>query len=385
MGKEINIVHYWAGSPILPNSKWLRTLKLIERSSEAGWNNWLILSKKPDDESLIKPFSDVGCKIVYQSRSKGNFDAGSIFRTFKLLRKIKCTLFHCNNDHTSPIIAAKLAGVPIRVWSKLAMSSYYEEGVDPSGLHKLMPSLRITTYIANKVLTISNAVKSELASQVGFENKMIVVDAPVPVHKYTAASSDCIRSEFQLKSSDMVITAVGHSVEVKGWDIALRAFALIVESAPNAKLLLVGKHTSTSFHAKLIQLIKDNNLTKNVTFLGSRRDIASILKASDIFIFPSRSEGVGAAVIESRASGLPSIGTNTGGIPEVIEDGINGFLFERDNHEQLAERMVQLISDPKLRDKFSHAALQGLDKYTIETYVDNVFLIYQDLLVDLRK
>lgn len=380
MLKKVNVVHYWGGSPAVPNSKWLRTLKLIEKCSEEGWNNWLILSKQSEDYTLIKPFLDAGCQIIYQPRSKGNFDLFSVYRNFFLLRRIRCTLFHCNNDHTSPIIAAKLAGVPIRIWSKLAMSSFYELGIAPKGLHKLMPSLRLTTLLANKVLTISHAVKAELGSQVGFEGKMAVVDAPVPVYEYTSATSARIREEFKLSPDDIVITAVGHSVEVKGWDVAIKAFRLIVVKYPNAKLLFVGKHTSEGFHQKLCALIKDHDLSSNIIFTGIRRDIPDILKASDIFIFPSRSEGVGGALIESRAAGLPCVATNTGGIPEVIEDGVNGFLFQRDNPEQLAEKVNQLISTPELRSQFSASAVQGLDKYKIETYVDNVFLHYQTLL-----
>ena len=385
MNKEINVVHYWAGSPILRNSKWWRTLKLIEKCEDFGWNNWLVLSKQPEDYSLIKPFLDVGCNIIYQPRSKGNFDLSNVIRTYKLLRKINCIIFHCNNDHTSPIIAAKLARVPIKIWSKLAMSSYYELGTRPTGLHKLIPSLRITTFIADRVLAICEAVKDELAKQVGFAHKIVVVDAPVPVNKYISATKMNIRDEFAFLTEDIVITAVGHSTEVKGWDIAIKAFALVVKDFPNAKLLLVGKHTSAEFHQKLCSLIEEHNLANKVTFAGSRGDIASILKASDLFVFPSRSEGGAGALIEARAAGLVCIATNSGGIPEVIKDGINGLLFQRENFDELAEKILTLLSSPDLKEKFIEAGLQGLDKYTIETYVNNVFSRYQELLERVEK
>ena len=380
LNKEINVVHYWAGSPILRNSKWWRTLKLIEKCEGFGWNNWLVLSKKPEDYSLIKPFLDVGCKITYQPRSKGNFDLSNIHRTYKLLRQINCTIFHCNNDHTSPIIAAKLARVPIKIWSKLAMSSYYELGTEPTGFHRLMPSLRITTFIADRVLAISHAVKEELAKQVGFDYKIMVVDAPVPVQKYILANKMNIREEFAFLTEDTVITAVGHSVEVKGWDIAIKAFALVAKNNPFVKLLLVGKHTSFEFHQKLCSLIKELKLTDRVTFTGSRSDIENILKASDLFIFPSRSEGVGGALIEARAAGLVCVATNSGGIPEVIEDGVNGLLFQRGNIEELAEKINFVLSNNDLKTQFIEAGQKGLDKYTMETYVNNVSSHYHSLL-----
>ena len=385
MNKEINVVHYWAGSPILRNSKWWRTLKLIEKCEDFGWKNWLVLSKQPEDYSLIKPFLDVGCKIIYQPRSKGNFDLSNIHRTFKLLRKMNCTIFHCNNDHTSPIIAAKLARVPIKIWSKLAMSSYYELGAAPVGLHKLMPSLRITTFLANRVLAICGSVKDELAKQVGFDHKIVVVDAPVPVNKYISATKMNIREEFSFLPEDIVITAVGHSVEVKGWDLAIKAFAQVAKKVPCAKLLLVGKHTSAVFHQKLCSLVEQNNLSNRVIFTGSRGDIENILKASDLFVFPSRSEGGAGALIEARAAGLACIATDAGGIPEVIKNNVNGFLFQRENADELAEKILTLLSSPDLKAKFIEAGLQGLDKYTIETYVNNVFSCYQELLERVEK
>jgi len=376
----INIVHYWAGSPILRNSKWWRTLKLIEKCAESGFNNWLILSKPPIDNSLVEPFIKSGCKIIYLPRSKGNFDLGSAYRNYKFLKQINCTIFHCNNDHTSPIIGAKFAKVPIKIWSKLAMSSFYELDTNPSGIHKLMPSLRVTTYIADKVLAISHAVKIELTKQVGFESKITVVDAPVPVDKYISANEQKIREEFNFLADDIVITAVGHSVEVKGWDIAIKAFALVAKKVSRAKLLLVGKHTSVEFHKKLCSLVKDNGLENKVIFTGSRNDIENILKASDLFVFPSRSEGVGAALIEARAAGLACVATNAGGIPEVIENGVNGFLFEREDVTELSEKIMTVLSDSKLKAQFIETGLRELDKYSIETYVNNVFSHYQILL-----
>lgn len=385
MQKDVNVVHYWAGSPILRNSKWWRTLKLVEKCSEHGWNNWLFLSKKPEDYNLIKPFIDAGCEIIYQPRSKGNFDLGSIYRNFKLLRSINCTIFHCNNDHTSPTIGALLAGVPIRIWSKLAMSSYYELGIEPDGIHRLMPSLRVTTCLSNRVLAISHAVKSELIGQVGFANKIAVVDAPVPVHKYVTASGEGIREELGFTSKDIIITAVGHSVEVKGWDIAIKAFSLIANKIPNAKLLLVGKHTSSKFHEKLCSLINENCLGERIIFAGSRSDIPNVLKSSDLFVFPSRSEGVGAAIIEARAAGLACVATDSGGIPEVITDGENGFLFQRENSDELANKIITLLSKPDLKEDFIKTGSQGLDKYTMETYVNSVFGHYQGLLKEREK
>ena len=380
LNKEINIVHYWGGVPIVPTSKWLRTLTLIKKCKENGWNNWLVLSREPDDINLIQPVLEAGCKIIYLPRSKGNFDFRSIYRNIIFLRKIKCDIFHCHNDHTSPIIGASLSFVPVKIWSKLSMSSAYETNEKLSGFGRLMASTRITCWCADQILAISDAVKKEVYEQVGFEKKIDVVHAPVPIEKYIQATGKGVREEFGVKQTEFLIVAVGHFAEVKGWDIAVEAFVEVNKQHSNTKLLLVGKTTSKSFYNKILMLIKNNNLEENVIFAGNRSDIPDILNVSDLFVFPSRSEGAGAALIEAMAAGLPCIATNTGGIPGIIEDGCNGFLFERDNAADLSDKIIKLIMAPELKYQLINSAKKGLEKFTIEAYVENVFSHYQRLL-----
>ena len=380
LNNEINIVHYWGGVPLVPTSKWLRTLQLIDKCQTNGCNNWLVLSKKPDDLSLINPIIETGCKIIYLPRSKRNFDFGSIYRTFKFLREIKCHIFHCHNDHTSPIIGALLSSVPVKIWSKLSMSSAYETNNKLSGFGRLMASTRITCWCADQILAISDAVKKEVYEQVGFKKKIDVVHAPVPIDKYIQATGKGIREEFRIKQSEFLIVAVGHFAEVKGWDIAVDSFALVHKSYPNSKLFLIGKKTSESFYQKIMAKIRDYGLSESVVLAGNRSDIPEVLKACDLFILPSRSEGTPASLIEAMAAGLPSIATSTGGIPEVIEHNVNGLLFQRDNSADLAEKIISLISNKVLRAKFSEMGQKNLHKYSLDVYVETVFSQYLQLL-----
>lgn len=381
MSNIINIVHYWGGFPIIATSKWLSALKLVEKCADNNWKNWLVLSKQPDDISLITPFIEAGCEVIYHPRSQGNFDLKSIYRNLKFLLKINCTIFHCYNDHTSPIIGASLANVPVRLWSKLSMSSYYEEGIAPQGLKKLMPSTRVTCWAANRVLAISLAAKKELYEQVAYQDRVAVVEVPVDLNVFNYLDSRVsIRAEFNITQTDFVITAVGHFAEVKGWDIAVEAFSQVYKNFPNTKLLLVGKKTSSVFYNKILTLIQQLGLEGKVIFTGNRDDIPYILKESDLFIFPSRSEGAGAALVEAMASGLPCIATNTGGIPEIIKNDYNGLLFERGNAQALAEKVANILSDSDLCSNLVESAKKDLARFSIDNYVDTVFNHYKHLL-----
>jgi len=144
MSKSVSIVQYWGGCPQTPNSKWQRFLRIIQRCAEKNWRTYLIWSRMPEDLGLARPFQQAGCEILLQRRPKRNFDLRCALGTYRMLRHVQCDVFHCHNVHTSPLIAAVLARVPVRVWSKLAMSPYYEQGEKPRGLHRLVPGLRIS-------------------------------------------------------------------------------------------------------------------------------------------------------------------------------------------------------------------------------------------------
>jgi glycosyltransferase involved in cell wall biosynthesis len=411
---NVSIVQYWAGCPKSPNSKWHRFLEVVRKCRREGWHNYLVWSKMPDNPVLYEPFQREGCEIILQPRSRGNFDLGSIWRTYKLMRRLKCDVFHCYNDHTSPLIGAALAGVHARIWSKLSMSSYYEENKKPRGLHHLMPSTRISCFCAHRILVISNKVGRELLETAGFGKKIDTVYEPVEYQRFSDIDNENIQeeiiesSEFRTKidtvytpinyehfanasengkraklgykSSHIMITSVGHAVPVKGWDIAIKAFALVHQQNPSARLILVGDSTSLEFYNQLIGQIKQYKMEDFVRFTGKRDDIPEILKASDIFILPSRSEGMPAALIEAMASGLPCAAANVGGVPELITDGENGLLFERENSTELAQKILILIQDKSLRKKLESQASIHTGKFDMNLYVDKLFNTYKSLL-----
>jgi len=382
--KKISIVHYWAGCPKSANSKWQSFLEIVRRCREEGWRNYLVLSRMPDDPALIEPFRDAGCEIVIQPRSSSNFDLQSIWRTYRLLRRLKCDIFHCHNDHTSPLIGATLAGVPVRIWSKLAMSSHYENGIPPKGLHRLMPSTRISCLCAHRILAISDMVGRELIETVGFGKKISTIQVPVDFHRFADATVGNIRQELGFDQSHTIVTSVGHAVPVKGWDVAIKAFVKVHQQVPDTGMVLVGDSTSSEYYNQLTELIKLHQMEGNIRFVGRRNDIPEILKASDIFILPSRSEGMPAALVEGMAAGLPCIAASVGGVPEMISHNKDGLLFERENVEELARNLIKLIEDEPLRVKLGLQASVRARTFSMEAYVDRVFENYMSQLNGLR-
>ncbi len=288
---RITIVQYWAGCPQSPNSKWQRFVEVVRACSHQGWRTCMVWTRLPDGASLRRPFEDAGCRIILQPRPARTIDPACIARTRHLLLDLHCDIFHCHNVHTSPLIAASLARVPVRIWSALAMSRRYEQGIAPRGLYRWTPSLRISCGLATRVWAISRPVRRELLDLGVAASKVQVVPVPVDLQLYERASPGPIRAELGLGQSDLLITSVGRAVPLKGWDLLVEAFALACSRANHVHLLLVGSMSrpeETPLAARLRGLAARHGIESRVHFVGQRADIPGILKASDIFAFPSR-------------------------------------------------------------------------------------------------
>ena len=383
MADSIGVMQYWAGCPTSPNAKWRRILEVLKRCAERGWRTFLVWSAMPDDPQLSAPFAEFGCRIILQPRAKGNFDAACMLRTYRLLRSVRPAVLHCHNVHTSPLIGAALAGVPARVWSKLAMSPYYATGTKPTGYHRWAPSTRVSCRLAHRVLCRSTAVRDELVSDGAPADKLEIWPPEIDLAPYRAASGAQVRAELGLTDTEALIVTVGHAVPVKGWDILIRAFGKVADELPRARLLLVGSHTDAheqATAADLRALVAEFGLQARVQFAGRRDDIAELLAAADVFVMPSRSEGLPSALIEAMAAGRPVIAARVGGIPDAINDGHDGLLFARGNVDELADALRRLTGDQPLREALAQQARTSAARFDLETATERTLALYEELL-----
>ena len=119
---------------------------------------------------------------------------------------------------------------------------------------------------------------------------------------------------------------------------------------------------SKNYKEYIFKLANELNVNDVIVWLGHRNDIGDIMSAFDIYVHPSRMEGIGLANMEAATQSLPIVGSDIGGIPEIVIDGVNGFLFESDNAEQLAEGIYKLMKDMNLREKMGKESLMIVNK-----------------------
>ncbi|NMC58881.1 MAG: glycosyltransferase family 4 protein [Candidatus Methanofastidiosa archaeon] len=164
----------------------------------------------------------------------------------------------------------------------------------------------------------------------------------------------------------------------KGGDIAIKALNKIRETIPNIKLYVLRDIPENHFMRKYV---KENDLEKNVIFIGYKRppEYYQYIKSSDIVILPSRTEGIAASLLEDMAFCKPIVATKVGGTPELIKDGINGFLTSV-NWEDIAEKVVYLYENPDVRNKISYTNCKYVKRFDWDKIIGQYIYLYKYMI-----
>jgi len=189
-----------------------------------------------------------------------------------------------------------------------------------------------------------------------------------------------LETSLGIKPDDKVIISVSRLVNKNGIDVLIEATGLLHEKYSNQgyKLLLVG---DGSDREKLNNLAKKMGIKDSVIFAGSvsQEELPGYLKISDIFVRPSRSEGLGSAFLEAMAAGVPVIGTKVGGIPDFLEDRKTG-LFCTLNPEELAGKINILVNNDGLKQEIiKNAVLLVKEKYNWDRIANQYRNLYNSI------
>lgn len=149
-----------------------------------------------------------------------------------------------------------------------------------------------------------------------------------------------------------VITHVSNFRPVKRIEDVVETFYLVQQQV-DSRLVLIGDGPERS---KAEMLCKERGISSKVCFLGKQDSFHDVLASSDLFLLPSQSESFGLAALEAMACGVPVIATRTGGVPELIQHGVTGFLSDVGDVREMADNAIKLLTDSKLRAEFGAAA-----------------------------
>ena len=241
-----------------------------------------------------------------------------------------------------------------------------------------MLAYRFTNSLADLSTNVSSeALQSLITKKAMRSNKCTVVYNGIDTDKffYNEASREAVRNELKLNNDDFLFLAVGRLTEQKDYPNLLKALSSIVQCNPQAKLAIVGKG---ELEHELKVMVEKLGLVKDVYFLGARNDVDKFMSACDCFVLSSSYEGFGLVVAEAMSCEKVVIGTDCGGVKEVI--GSEGFLVEPENHIALADAMQKAMDlDYEQRKRMGHKARQRIiNNYSLNATVSKWLELYKD-------
>ena len=234
---------------------------------------------------------------------------------------------------------------------------------------------KLAGYVTDKIICVSEFDrKLALKFKVAREDKLVVIHNGVDPNEFFKISRDYHKS-----SNEVIVTFVGRLAPPKDLLLLIDAIKLV----PEIKLQIVG---DGELRQQVEGYIFKNGLRDRVILLGERFDIPKILAESDIFVLPSRWEGLPLTIIEAMMSGLPVVATRVGGIPELVDDGVNGYLVPSRDVNALAKAIRKLVSDVELRERMGKAGREkAIEKFTLDKMLSKIAQVYEDVLIKRKK
>ena len=233
---------------------------------------------------------------------------------------------------------------------------------------------RLLGHLCERIICVSAAERDHLASLGLSEDKLRVVHngiKPLP-----PIDRDAIRRQLQLDPDTICFGSVGRISHQKAVDRIISAFAMARGRMSNAHLAIVG---DGPLLADMQSLARSLGISQYVTFTGQANGI-EMMAGFDVFLLPSRYEGLPYALLEAAASGLPIITTDVGGAGVVVRDGENGYVLPEQNVEQLADLLLELARREDLRHAMSHRSTEIAMQFTVDRMVADTLDVYNELL-----
>ena len=230
----------------------------------------------------------------------------------------------------------------------------------------------ITCRLTNTVHTVCLEMANNSIIQKNVKNFGGVIHnaAPVISQKY---SRDVFRNELQISEDDILLVYTGRIIEDKGIGIMLQAMTRLSE---NIKLVLVGDGSVEQYKSVSQEL----GVASRTYFLGRRDDVSEILAGCDVFVFPTFHENLSNSLLEACASELPVIATEIGGNPEVITDGVEGYLVPAEDSEALVEAVNKMVGNRECMKKMGKAARHKMEtEFSQENIYHKIDLLFSTI------
>jgi N-acetyl-alpha-D-glucosaminyl L-malate synthase BshA len=271
------------------------------------------------------------------------------------------------------ILAKQMSKVDIKIVTTLHGTDITVLGYDPS----LTEAIKFGIEKSDVVTAVSHSLIEQTHELIQPDKQIETVYNFIDQRIYQKRDANHLKKEFGIKEDEKVVIHVSNFRPVKRVQDVVKTFARISETMP-AKLLLVGDGPEMT---PVCRLVKKLGLTDKVHFLGKQENLDELYSISDLKLLLSEKESFGLVALEAMACGVPCIGTNVGGMPEVIQHGETGYICELGDIEDISSKAILLLSNQQLHQEFANnGVLVVNEKFRAEQIVGQYEQLYYKLL-----
>ena len=300
----------------------------------------------------------------------GELDVKAVYQIVRIIKKNHCTILHAHTAHALSI------GILCKIFHK---------NIHLVGVRRVAFSIRknalsawkYKTSLINKLVCISKSIKQILIAEGIPKTKISTIYSGIDIHKFDAClPADFIKEKYNILENDKIVTTIAALERNKDYITLLHAAQRVLEIDKNVTFLSIG---AGSREKELKDTAQKLQIDDKFQFLEFHKDVGPYLKITDIFLLVSKKEGLGSSILDALSVGLPVIATNTGGIPEVVTNNVNGLLVPTENPEKLSHAIIHLLKNDKLRLTLSQSAKESVRKFSVDAMYRKYLKLYEKL------
>ena len=296
-------------------------------------------------------------------------DLSAAWKLSRLIKRLKPNVLHAHDPHgiAMAALALSLGGMspdgPVLVASRRV--DFHLQGNSFSRWkHR-----QVDCFVA-----ASDAIRQMLLADGIAPSRVVTVHEGIDVDHVIAAPPVNVRETFWLPHDAPLVGNVAALVPHKGQRYLIDAAHLVVQRIPDARFVILGEG---ELREHLEKQVRDHHLEKHVLLPGFRVDVLGCIKGFDLFVMSSVTEGLGTSLLDAMACSRPIVATSAGGIPELVEDDVNGLVVPPRDAHALADAMIRALRDPNLRNRLAAAGFARVhERFTVERMVAGTAGVY---------
>tara|TARA_E500000178_G_scaffold60971_1_gene57589 strand:+ start:693 stop:1775 length:1083 start_codon:yes stop_codon:yes gene_type:complete len=358
----VKVVHVEAGRYLYGGAQ--QVVWLNEGLTRRGVENVLVCPTGSDIATAVE-----GNARVHAIKMSGDLDVGVLPRMMRILRAEKPDLIHIHSRRGADVyggLAARFMGIP----------AILSRRVDNRESRLLSP-FKYALY--SRVVVISKAIGSVLLSGGVDASKIETVRSAVNTNAYsTEVDKDWFEAEFSLPSDSKAVAVIAQLIPRKGHKYLLNILPHLLEAHPRLEVLIFGQGPLAR---ELTGRVAQPEFEGRVKMAGFRDDLHRVFPNLYAIVHPAEREGLGVALLQASASGVPVVAARAGGIPEIVLDDVNGITFDIADEVGLLSALDALLADKALRDRLgaggSHLARS---EFSLDAMVEGNLKVYRSVL-----